>query len=196
MTTKPTHIRTTTRRQGKKFTKAERTKVQTVFLATFSNTANIRASCMQAHIDRSTFYQWLNADPEFAEKYAEAEQDANDMIRAEYVRRAVKGVDEPVVSAGRLVYISDGQPLTIKKYSDSLLASLAKVRLPEFNEKILAEPTETASGIAADLLPYLDNEQLGLISELQGKIDEVLDVARAKKLEQEQGIKTLHKRTG
>ncbi len=57
------------------------------------------------------------------------------MIRAELFRRAVQGVEEPVVSAGKLVRNIDGTPLTVRKYSDALMAALAKARLAEFKDK-------------------------------------------------------------
>ena len=75
----------------------------------------------------------------------------------------------------------------IKLLADAL-SQFHKIRLTSPDDK------PSISGTPSGLLPYLNSEQLGLISELQGKIDEVLDVARAKKLEQENGIRSIHKR--
>lgn len=193
MTNTPTPNNPARRRQGKKLNQIERAAAQEKFLEAFANSANIRASCGAAGIDRSTVYQWQDSDPDFAARFDKANEDANDMIRAEYIRRAVRGIDEPIVSAGRIVYQSDGSPLTVKKYSDSLLSSLARVRLPEFKEKPAEQPQETASGIGADVLPYLDRAQLDRLATLQAEEEAILDEARAKKLEAEQGIMSINK---
>lgn len=67
--------------------------------------------------------------------------------------------------------------------------------LSQFHKIKLTSPDEkpTASGIDADLLPWLDMDQLNRISELHAEIDAILELARSKKLEQEQGIKTIRK---
>ncbi len=129
-----------TRRRGQRLTKQERAIAQEEFLKAFANTANVRAACMKAGINRNTVYQWAEHDENFSFAFKQAELDANDMIRGELFRRAVQGVDEPVVSVGKLVYVQDEKtkqmkPLTIKKYSDTLLALLAKARMPEFRDK-------------------------------------------------------------
>jgi hypothetical protein len=128
-----------TRRPGQRMTAVQRKATQEVFLQAFSMTANVRASCLKAGIDRSLVYQWQEHDDAFSFKFKQAELDANDMIRGELFRRAVQGVDEPVISVGKLVYVEDKNkkmvPLTIKKYSDSLLSLLAKARMPEFRDQ-------------------------------------------------------------
>jgi hypothetical protein len=44
-----------------------------------------------------------------------------DALEAEAWRRAVDGVPEPLVSGGKVVRNDDGQPLAIRRYSDSLI---------------------------------------------------------------------------
>jgi len=122
------------RRQGQRFTKEQRVAAQEKFLRTFSMTANVRAACMSVGIDRSTVYAWQEHDPDFSFKFNIASEEANDVIRAELFRRAVQGIDKPVVSMGKMVY-HDGKPLTERVYSDSLLSLLAKSRMPEFRDK-------------------------------------------------------------
>jgi hypothetical protein len=55
---------------------------------------------------------------------------AADRLREEAWRRAVDGVSEPLVSAGKLVHDDDGQPIMVKRYSDSLLQVLMKAHQP------------------------------------------------------------------
>lgn len=127
------------RRPGQHLTPEERKVAQETFLKSFALTANVRAACMKAGVSRETIYQWQEHDDAFGILFRQASSDANDLIRAELFRRAVQGVEEPVVSSGKLVYIEDerGQkkPLTKKVYSDQLLSLLAKARMPEFRER-------------------------------------------------------------
>jgi hypothetical protein len=56
---------------------------------------------------------------------------AADRLEAEAWRRAVDGVSEPLVSAGKLVCDADGLPMVIQRYSDNLLALLLRAHGPE-----------------------------------------------------------------
>ena len=108
-------------------------------------TANVRAACMSAGVDRSTVYYWQEVDTEFSLKFNIASEEANDVIRAELFRRAVQGYEKPVVSMGKMVY-HDGKPLTERVYSDSLLSLLAKSRMPEFRDKQSMDLNATVNG--------------------------------------------------
>lgn len=123
------------RRQGQRLTKEQKRIAQEQFLESFSVTANVRAACMLAGIDRTLIYYWQEHDEHFSLKFHMAVQEANDVIRAELFRRAVQGYEKPVVSMGKVVYGSDGVPLTERVYSDQLLSLLAKARMPEFRDK-------------------------------------------------------------
>lgn len=129
------HMRTSIRRPGHRLTKQQTQELQEKFLKSFSMTANVRAACMQAGIDRATVRKWEEHDETFGFRYKEAKADANDLIRAELHRRAIQGYDKPVISVGKIVYDKDGKVLTEKIYSDNLLGLLAKARLPEFRDK-------------------------------------------------------------
>lgn len=138
------------RRRGQRMTPEERKEAQEVFLQTFSLNANVRAACMKAGVDRSQIYRWQEHDEEFAQRFKQAELDANDMIRGELFRRAVQGYEKPVVSMGRAVYVKNDKgeekPLMERVYSDSLLSLLAKARMPEFREKQQVEHSGPGGG--------------------------------------------------
>jgi hypothetical protein len=119
----------------------ERQKAKEVFLQAFAMTANVRAACIRAGIDRSQVYRWQEHDETFSMQFKQASEDANDVIRAELFRRAVQGIEKPVVSLGRVVYGKDEKPLMERVYSDSLLSLLAKARMPEFRDKQQLEHT-------------------------------------------------------
>jgi hypothetical protein len=81
-----------------------------------------------AKVGRRTVYDWLE-DKAFKALYDEAHEDALDQLEEEARRRAVDGVLEPLVSAGKLV-------TTVKKYSDALLITLLKGKRPDtFRER-------------------------------------------------------------
>lgn len=140
------------RRPGDNMEPDERRDAQAAFLLAFRDTAVVRYSAEAAGVSRQAVDYWRKHDKPFARRYEEAETDAADRIRQEVIRRAVEGVEEPLVSGGQLVYEQvpmlnkDGSPVedkygrpkyqrgprvTVRKYSDTLMAHLAQWRLPE-----------------------------------------------------------------
>jgi hypothetical protein len=65
----------------------------TTFLETIRSTANVRLATSAAGIDRSTPYQRARRDPAFATAWANANEDAVDLLEAEARRRALSGSD-------------------------------------------------------------------------------------------------------
>ena len=123
------------RRQGQRMTKEERKIAQDAFIKAMENTANVRAACMQAGIHHATVYQWQEHDVEFGIRFREANQMANWLLFGEAWRRAMNGEERYVTSQGKVVYGSDGKPLTYREKSDRLLELMLKARLPEFRDK-------------------------------------------------------------
>ena len=117
------------------------------FLEAFARVGTITHAAEIAGIERDTHYGWLERDPAYALLYEQAEGKAADTLEREARRRAVDGIDEPVIyqgqvsgtyldMAGRPVPPGDPQaeafvPLTVKKYSDILLIFLLKGARPE-----------------------------------------------------------------
>lgn len=153
---KSSHIRTSTRRPGQKLTKEETAEKQEIFLHAFSSTANVRAACMKAGIDRSTVRQWEEHDETFNLRYNEAKLDADDLIRAELWRRGTQGYEKPVVGFGKVVYGQDGKPLMERVYSDQLLMFIARARMPEYRDKQHLDVTANIAGSTqTDISAYL-----------------------------------------
>lgn len=117
-------------KDGGPYSPEERVRKQQRFLKLYRECANIKASCKAAGINRSTFYDWRDNDPEFAAQLSEADKDADDTAEFALYDRAIKGVESYVVSNGRVVYLDD-KPLKERKYSDGLLTTLLKARMPE-----------------------------------------------------------------
>ena len=92
----------------------------------------VTAACRVAKVGRRTVYD-ARIDEEFAAAWDEIEQETTDVMEREAYRRAVDGVPEPLVSAGK--HVTD-----VRKYSDTLLIFMLKGRRPEkFRENVKVE---------------------------------------------------------
>jgi hypothetical protein len=98
------------------------------FLTVLADTGNVTAAVAAAGTSRTRVYELRKTDIAFAAAWDEAEEIATDRLEDEARRRAIEGVAEPLVSAGKLVRGDDGQPLTVRRYSDNLLLALLKAR--------------------------------------------------------------------
>ena len=90
------------------------------FLQHYINTAgNLTKAAGFAGINRATHYNWLAADPAYADAYAQAQEQAADVIDAELRRRAIQGDKQAVRYQGRIVGYE-------RRKSDVLLMFLLK----------------------------------------------------------------------
>ncbi len=94
------------------------------YIAAYSENGNIRLSCELTQVARSTYFKWMQDDPEFAEAIMVAKDCAIERLEQEARRRAVEGVEKPVYQQGQQVG-------TIREYSDTLLIFLLKGLRPE-----------------------------------------------------------------
>jgi hypothetical protein len=116
------------------------------FLSAYSESGNVTAAAMIAGVGRRTHYDWLDSDKQYAHDFQQAGEEAVDLLELEARRRAASGVDEPVIHQGQLMgrwVNAKGEtvapdaagakmiPLTIKRYSDTLLIFLMKGARPE-----------------------------------------------------------------
>lgn len=107
--------------------KAERER----FLKLLATTGSVSLAAERAGISRSRLYHWRERDTHFAAAWREAIEIATDALEAEARRRAIEGVETTVVYGGRMVRDDSGKPLTVRRYSDSLLALLLRAHRPE-----------------------------------------------------------------
>jgi hypothetical protein len=103
---------------------------QEEFLRALADTGSITAAVVAAGTSRTRVYELRKVDSVFAADWDEAEEAATDRLESEARRRAVEGVAEPLVSAGKLVRDDAGQPVVIRRYSDHLLISLLRMHRP------------------------------------------------------------------
>lgn len=101
------------------------------FLKALAATGNVTLAAGAAQLPRRGLYHWREQDQGFAAEWAEAIEAATDALEAEARRRAIEGVETTVVHGGRMVRDDAGNPLTIRRYSDSLLALLLRAHRPE-----------------------------------------------------------------
>jgi hypothetical protein len=110
------------------------------FLKALAETGNITAAVALAGTSRTRVYELRKVDENFRAGWDEAENTASDKLEAEAWRRAVDGVQEPLVSGGKIVRDDDGNPIAIRRYSDAMLTLLLKARRPEkFRERSSVE---------------------------------------------------------
>lgn len=94
------------------------------FLAAFRECGIITKAAEIAEINRTTHYDWLKNDPEYTERFRDAEEQAAERLEQEARRRAVEGVEKPVFYQGQVCG-------TVTEYSDNLLMFLLKGIKPE-----------------------------------------------------------------
>src|SRR5215469_3339094 len=97
---------------------------QKLFLEALADTGSVTKAVAVAGTSRTRVYELQKVDPAFAAAWAEAEDIAVDRLEDEARRRAVEGVPELLVSAGKLVRDDDRQPVMVRRYSDNLLLAL------------------------------------------------------------------------
>jgi len=105
------------------------------FLDALAEIGNISQAVALAGTNRSSVYAARKRDEAFAAAWDEALEIATDGLEQEARRRAVVGVDEPIVSHGRLVIDEDGNAVTVKRYSDGLLIALLKAHSAKFGDR-------------------------------------------------------------
>ncbi len=120
-----------------------------IFLRCYAETGSVTRAAQAAKIHRSIHYRRLIEDPAYKAAFQAAHEIAIAVLEDEAIRRAVEGVEEPVIykgmptylpereENGQPVYDEDGRlvmsekPLVIRKYSDQLLQFLLRGAKPE-----------------------------------------------------------------
>lgn len=94
-----------------------------------------------------TCYSWARADPDWWQACKDASEWGARIWEEEAVRRAVEGYDEPITWQGQITAHK-------KAYSDALMNTILKARLPEYRK---IDEKEKASVTWADLLGLADD---------------------------------------
>ncbi|WP_262689807.1 hypothetical protein [Kordiimonas aestuarii] len=102
---------------------AARAARKDTFLCALFSGVSVQEAARLASVARRTVYDWRKADAHFATLWSAAENQPDDPVEAEAIRRALMGVKKPVYRGGTLV----GE---VTEKSDSLLMFLLKSRQP------------------------------------------------------------------
>lgn len=107
-----------------------------LFLRAFASRGIVLDGCKAAGVSRATVHYWRDSSEWFSELYDMALEEAADRIESEAIRRAVDGYDEPVIYQGMPTTIVDAETgeqrqLTVRKYSDALMALVLKGARPD-----------------------------------------------------------------
>lgn len=123
-------------------------QARALFLAELAQHANVTYSARVAGLSRETAYALRSKDAAFAVAWDDALEQAADTLEREAFRRAHEGVPEPVVSMGKLLRADDGTPMTVLKYSDTLLLQLMKAARPaKFRDNLNVTSQATSFGV-------------------------------------------------
>lgn len=114
------------------------------WLEAFEQEGTVVLACKASGVGRSTVYEWRQSDEAFALAWHDIEEATTEAMEREAYRRAVEGVAEPLVSAGK--HVCD-----VKKFSDTLLIFMLKARRPErYRDNI---KVEHAGSVNVELIP-------------------------------------------
>lgn len=115
-------------------------RAKEILLASIASGLTLKDAVEAAGIsDRRRVLELRHADPAFASAYESAWETGTDVMRAEAKRRAVDGVEEAIVSAGKILGSQ-------KVYSDRLLERLLASRDPNWRNN----PPSVHIGIGPD----------------------------------------------
>jgi hypothetical protein len=134
----------------------EDTDKKQIFLENLAKTGNLSLACQAAAITRRQATMLRKLDSAFANAYDEAMDDAADRLEAEAWRRALEGVVNPVIKAGKPVLDPvTGEAVVIRRYSDPLLVMLLKGCKPDKfavrgMQSVAADPAHLIQEIATD----------------------------------------------
>lgn len=153
----------------KKFTP----EVQEVFLQVLEDTASPKQAAQVCGISRRLAFEYKQKDLEFRRRWEQSIQIAMDALLEEAYRRAVIGVDEPVIYQGQVSMTRDAltgeeRALTVKKHSDRLLEVMLKFRYgDQMADRLKVKVEDT--GLDADALLRMPSEERKALTELLAK---------------------------
>ena len=105
------------------------------FLEEFAKCGIITHAAEAAGVTVANVEWWDSQDTYgFKKRKTWAAQVALGYAEMEVRRRAIEGVDKPIVYKGQITKDSDGAPVTIKEYSDNLLMFLTKKLDPTYRD--------------------------------------------------------------
>jgi len=110
-----------------KFTAKKKAK----FLEYLMSGVTVSGAAAMVKMNRQYLYRLKERNKKFSEAWDEAYEIGTEALEDEAKRRAVKGVIEPKFHNGKMIVDEKGNPVGVRKYSDTLLIFLLKGRNPK-----------------------------------------------------------------
>lgn len=108
--------------------------VRFVFLMNLAEAGLVGESAMAAGIHKATAYRWYSSDVEFAQAWDAAIEASADLLEREARRRAIDGVEEPVIYQGQMTpvyeYEADGSMRMVERTETATDGKEIWVRTP------------------------------------------------------------------
>lgn len=141
-----------------------------LFFTELALDGNVARACRVSGWPKRDAYSKRKENVEFGQRWDDAIDSVADRLEAEALRRAVEGINEPVIYQGAPSYIyrldengkplrdednnpiyeldEDGRPkvLSVRKYSDSLLSQMLKAKRKEYRDTSKVELTGAEGG--------------------------------------------------
>ena len=141
---------------------------QAAFLAAYALCGAIGQAAKAANCDRRSHIDWMKNDPNYRDRFAIAQDAANEVLEREARRRAVKGVEKMKFYKGEPIYVIDettgrSKPYVEHEYSDALLTLLLKAHMHDKyaeQKKIESVTTILDPAVQAALIEFNDAEPL------------------------------------
>jgi hypothetical protein len=131
--------------QSKRGRRSLSKRTRTTFLELLAEGYSVTHAANAAGVYRQRLYEARDRDEAFAAEWADAYERGTDVLRDELRRRALEGIEEPIVSAGKVVAYK-------RVYSDRLLELELKRRDPSYREKFVVEGGEPITFVLDSLL--------------------------------------------
>jgi hypothetical protein len=93
------HNSTNLREKGKMDKRSKRARQRAWVAAYKSNLFNVTEACKKIEIDRSTYYRWLESDPDFAQRVQDAREEKIDFIEDQLLERISSGDTTAIIFA-------------------------------------------------------------------------------------------------
>lgn len=127
----------------------ESAEIQQIYLETLVKTGRYTAAAAAAGVTRASASNYRAKYPEFEELCEEARARHWSYVEGEAERRALEGVEEPIIFQGAVVAVK-------RNYSDKLLVKILETHVPEYrpaSSKVSVSVSATASATVAQSGP-------------------------------------------
>ena len=154
---------------------SKRWAAQERFLMEFARTGLLCHSADVAGITPQSVEHWRNGGEDgkertlntfnFPKRFEMALARYNERLDAEIDRRGIEGVDKPLVFKGQITRDGNGNPVTIKEYSDNLLMFKKKKLDPAYRDNYQPQQGSTTINITQTVIEVVDYRNQGAVKE-------------------------------